>query len=447
MRRLITASCSVRDTEQLRTLLSVLRSWLLKDPSNESLLKLAFRFRRSRHEKPTRPESSLLLVQCLELPTKTTSDLTERLRIGKRTDLRTFDFFFPVNGVDANSRNNLPPDEIERFWALNNWSTLISSTYNLVASVSPAIVTDVLGGEFARRVFEQQLAALATPYTGPFHDLNFNIVMLGFNSDSPIRGWAAANADLMSKHGAKERNLLTMLRAARPRRKLELTPAENAKHSQRMDLARSRALSRIDRLFGGRRPSPPIPKPEGGKNPALQREVDATLEHQVRHRQKYGDWGEIIASPQITRLILEPIIAAFHLAPATQWLEALRVRLLPGVAERLRIFDQSRCSSIAERLKGDPRDQTATHLAGWYLLLDCWLKINGFYNSTRKSGLEDLVTMTRESDSPPLKIAQCVRDIANGEESRIADLRALVGSRMTEYKGIFERAFWRDSTN
>lgn len=40
-------------------------------------------------------------------------------------------------------------------------------------------------------------------------------------------------------------------------------------------------------------------------------------------------------------------------------------------------------------------------------------------------------------------VAHCIRDIAYGDEGRVDDLAAMVGSDEPEYRKLFEDALWR----
>lgn len=103
----------------------------------------------------------------------------------------------------------------------------------------------------------------------------------------------------------------------------------------------------------------------------------------------------------------------------------------------------------------------------WQLIFDGWLYIFGYYNPDEKwlkdelhlsdeeieqhkqeteeikAMFDELARVTHDIDSPPLRIAHCIRDLAYGDESRADDLAAMVKSEDPAYREIFERCYWR----
>jgi hypothetical protein len=59
-----------------------------------------------------------------------------------------------------------------------------------------------------------------------------------------------------------------------------------------------------------------------------------------------------------------------------------------------------------------------------------------------RNPFEYLAQLTAQIDSPPLRIAHCIRDLAYGDESRADDLEAMVKSNDPQYREIFERCLW-----
>jgi hypothetical protein len=73
-----------------------------------------------------------------------------------------------------------------------------------------------------------------------------------------------------------------------------------------------------------------------------------------------------------------------------------------------------------------------------------WLWFAEYHDERDHSPFASLAQLTRHIDSPPLRVAHCIRDLAYGDASRADDLLAMVRSEEPEYRKLFEEAFWRD---
>jgi len=155
-------------------------------------------------------------------------------------------------------------------------------------------------------------------------------------------------------------------------------------------------------------------------------------------------WEGVLSTPSLCSPILELILNAFWLQPRTQWFEALRVQYLPNIPQRSKLLDDVLWNAVESAFEGKKFGEFEIYFAAWQLLFDSWLKVQGFYESESPPALGRLAEETSAIDVPPIRIAQCIRDIAYGHESRVADLKAMVRSEDPDYAAVFEKCFWRE---
>jgi len=148
--------------------------------------------------------------------------------------------------------------------------------------------------------------------------------------------------------------------------------------------------------------------------------------------------------PELTTAVIDVLCETFDLRPRLQWQEALRVRFLPDVPRRLHHFQPATWQRVAEAFEQGNAGETEVYLAAWQLLFDANLYRFGYYETKDDTLFGHLADLTRAVDTPPLRIAHCIRDLTYGDESRTDDLVAMVQSDDPAYREIFETCYWRD---
>jgi len=142
--------------------------------------------------------------------------------------------------------------------------------------------------------------------------------------------------------------------------------------------------------------------------------------------------------------VLDLYVDLLALEPAVQWWEALRLRTLRQVPERItvanpRIWQRTEAAFIEGKADRWDEQHAATHL-----LFDIWLWLSDCYDGSSESPFATLADLTQNTPSVPLRVAHCLRDLAHGNESRRDDLVAMVESDDAACRDLFQDAFWID---
>ena len=153
-------------------------------------------------------------------------------------------------------------------------------------------------------------------------------------------------------------------------------------------------------------------------------------------------WQSIVSEPRVCSELLAVICHVFGLEPRAQWMEALRVGLLPTFPDRFLLTNSKHWLQTKKAVEQHKENEADIHDAAWQLLYDCWLWLYGYYESPEESLFSDLVALTRDHEAPPLRIAHCIRDVTYGDESRVDDLVGMVNSDDQAYREIFVRSCW-----
>jgi hypothetical protein len=154
-------------------------------------------------------------------------------------------------------------------------------------------------------------------------------------------------------------------------------------------------------------------------------------------------WQSILTTPEFYSYILDTLCDIFALKPQPQWWEALRVRFLPNVPERVTFFNRSLWKKVETTFEKEEPGEFEVYIAAWLLIFDTWLYVFEYHNTKDESIFAHLADVTREVDAPPLRIAHCIRDLVYGNKSRTEDLVLMVNSDDPQYRKIFEKVYWR----
>ena len=407
LKHLLHSGSLTTDIKQLRPVSSMLRTWLLKDDVNEEVLRSAFQSLWSATTDAEQRISLALIASAMDWSETKIIELTGESIIGEGRDADLFKLFLSEKTLDF--KESLTQD-IEYFWLVQDALSLSSPYGNFAAAASQAITSSWSPSVTAKRAFEEQMVVLIGGIHGPFIHFTWNGLQITPDDRSSIRSWALERA----------RGLELGLERARG-----LERAQALCRDQAMGRALGRALGLGLEL--GR---------------ALDLERARGLELDLDRRT--GDlWQAVLAAPDLYTPIIDVLCDTFALTPRVQWWEALRVRFLPMVPQRITMFDEAEWKQVETAFEAGNAGETEVYGAAWQLLFDAWLYIFEYYKSPDESIFSHLADLTREMDDPSLRIAHCIRDLAYGDESRTDDLIAMVRSDDPGYRTIFEACLWR----
>ncbi|MFN3076676.1 MAG: NACHT domain-containing protein [Alphaproteobacteria bacterium] len=181
-------------------------------------------------------------------------------------------------------------------------------------------------------------------------------------------------------------------------------------------------------------------RPGLGFDPARDRDRDRARDR-VRVR-RWTEWSLLIAEQVIAAPLLEDISTALQLEPQPLWIEALRIRLLPGLPDRLYLFQPDVQRATIDSLRDGRRDGTSIFTAAALLMVDIWLYLFGHYDIPVDSPFSELAAVTVDVDSPVLRFVHCLRDLAFGDESRTDNLVRMVRNPRPELRSVLTEALW-----
>lgn len=185
---------------------------------------------------------------------------------------------------------------------------------------------------------------------------------------------------------------------------------------------RNRSLVRVPDLNG-------IGSMHGFSQLAL-RDGEASDEH----------WNRILSNTDFIKDISTLFIETLKLEPIALWGEAIRSCLLPRIPQRLWLYQPETWQRIESAFTSGNPTQHDVYAAGWLLLYDLWLFTKETYHEPSDSPFRGLAELTRSIKAPPIQLAHLLRDIAHGDDSRLVELKALLGSDDPAYKELFRDA-------
>jgi hypothetical protein len=157
-------------------------------------------------------------------------------------------------------------------------------------------------------------------------------------------------------------------------------------------------------------------------------------------------WEIFLGQSELHGPVLDILCQALDLQPLAQWWEALRLRWLPRVPERITLMDPAIWAQTRQAFTDEIVDDSNCRHAASQLLLDTWLYLTGGIDALEESPFAELATLTRSHPSAPLQVAHCLRDLVYGDAAREEDLVHMVESDKPTFRKLFEGAFWRDRT-
>jgi len=417
LEHLLYSGSKTDDTEQLRPIMSILRTWFAKDLENEEATCSAFKSQWKIIGDYKQKQALALIAIGLNWPFTKFLELTGDHYPGKGRDKALFGLLF--HELSYRENYGLIKKDIEYFWNIQNAMSHRSAYNNFVAVAWQAVNSSLEPNIVAKRAFEEQMVELFPGVlSGPYFEYNKNGLIISDESSSFISKWALDRA--------QDRALDRTLDRALDRDRDRVLEWDRALTRAR-DRVMARTLERnLDRNLDRDRE---------------QEERDLAL-NQARDRK--GDfWQTVLTSPPLFDPILDLLCDTFVLNPKAQWREALRVGFLPSIPKRITIYNEALWKQVEKAFEKGKAGETEIYFAAWQLLFDAWLYIFGYYKKPDESKFKGIAVLTREMDKPPLRIAHCIRDLAYGDESRTDDLVSMVKSDDPQYRAIFETTLWR----
>ncbi|NQZ06208.1 MAG: NACHT domain-containing protein [Algicola sp.] len=310
--------------------------------------------------------------------------------------------------------------EIELLRAVLRDCSIKDPSTNFIAAALQAITWHE--GREGVESFEQQLFLLNS--RGPYSHYNFNSLLLSKNELASTRGGRQGQLSLESKM------LKFLLKEGRDGSKLTLSIATPA--IDRQKLIRASILHTLEKL--GKR----------GDYDTFR----ASLFEQpmnIYTVQNKGFLQTFLSSPKLHDGVLNILCFVFGIKKPPQWREAMRVVFLPQIPKRINFINEDAWIKIENDFEKGVVQEDKTYSAASYLMLDIWIYSFGFNDTKNESAFARLADLTKNNDSPPLRIAHCIRDLAYGDGSRKDDLIAMLESEDPAYRTIFENCLWRES--
>jgi hypothetical protein len=447
---LLRSASKAADIEQLRPILSRLRTWTAKPDSDEEILDSAFTSLWKTFSNDKEKVALLLVAPIMNWSNTKTNKLTEGFLHSKHEDAELYRFFL------GEGSGFVPSPSLERkltlFWAVEDFLSMSTIYSSLVTVAFEAAASSLESNIATKRVFEKQIVMLFSEgFYGSFFVHMVNILQIVEDVFPGIRKWALARDRTLARDLARDRDLARtlawdqVLAWARDRARARALARDLARDrdldldwdlardlartlardlARDLDLARARDLARTLDLARD-----------------LARDLDLIRDR--KQDSEMGSWPIILSKLEFHGSILNILCDIFALEPRPQWREALRVHFLPSVPQRIKFFDQTTWEQVKTAFEKGKASKAEIYTAASLLLFDAGLYVFGYYTSKDESMFTHLADVTREVNVPPLCIAHCIRDLAYGDESRIEDFVSMAASDNPAYREIFEAAYWR----
>jgi len=155
-------------------------------------------------------------------------------------------------------------------------------------------------------------------------------------------------------------------------------------------------------------------------------------------------WQGFLAESKIEQYTVDLLIDLLQLQPAPQWYEALRVRVLPLIPERITMVNPQIWDRTLASFENNLTSELDSRRAATDLLFDTWLYLIEYHDSKKDSPFARLAELTCAIDHPALRLVHCIRDLAYGEEEREQALMEMVESEDPAMKKLLVDCCWRD---
>lgn len=438
--QLLDFAVNATDRKYLNSIITMLRECLEKVESSGENLKSAVEclWKASRND-DLKKMALLLVVNELGWMNTELSELTGPFLLQRSSHTASYKLFFEDNYSPVDFKE-FHREEFEHLFFIRFYLVFRSVYSNFGASVLLAIDSMLPRNIFARRMFE---FFLHTMLNGPGKISFFHLFFNGFlmrETEKDIAGKLnrlAYLGGIMVTSIARRRSQILQSALVKalgkdmnlPRREWEKftreqirKPGCNAGDST-VKIPGEVHMETIDRAFHKIR------------NRFLNMPV-RNSKHQIYY------WDSILREPKLITPLLDIICDIFQLEPRAQWQEALQSRFLRDVPEHLYIYEPSWWKESETIFKEGKPVEADYYIAAWQLLLDAWLYIYNYHDSSEKSPFSALAELTKDINEPSLRIAHCIRGLAYGNASRTDDFVEMVHSKDCRYRDIFSRFGW-----
>lgn len=430
--RLISSANVADNTDMLRRILMIIRAWAAKERSNRDSILSAF----ETSKKVLTDHATIALrlnAISLELPEIAEISASKGSSIVTNDPSEMISSFFQGPEDIGTPRPRLP--NIEVLWAIQDMFALTSPHFNLVAATTRVMNLPFGEEVVAERSFYEQLVALSYgPGSGPFAEFAYNSLLFSNLAEpygSKLRVFKSSyGGDLTDRRREKvdtrfHHELFDTIRKARG----------NPKRFEGRELAQFRVKKLAPKLI--------TDVYRGNHRTSVRTEAALRKARSFSEESGVSFSKSVLGNPDLYMAMLELYCDAFRLRPRAQWLEALRIAFLPTIPSRLNNINRIVFADMEQAFHERRFGQTEIHCAAYQLLIDTWFWTQEYYAHPNDSPFLELAGLTRDVDSPPLRIAHCIRDIAYGDMSRAEDMISMIQSDQPEYSSIFESCLWK----
>lgn len=419
---LLRSATVTREGEELRLILERICAWAGRKKGNEEATTAAFKSLWDDLEDKKEKAALILVAFAMNWPEERIVEVVGRFLYDENEDAELLRLLL------CEVSNLVPSPSLKRklksFWATKDFLSLKSGFTNFVSAAFQAVSAPLEMSIVAERSFEEQLITLLpSPYYGVSLWHTLISLQLFANRSSEIYRWTL---DLDQDQAMD----------------MALTRDQAMDMAMDMAMARDQALNwDLDRTVDWVRDRILDQAHIWALNRILDRAWALDLDRE--QSSKMILWDTLLATPDLCNPILDLLCYSLALKPRLQWWEALRVRFLPKVPQRVTFYKETTWKQVESSFESEKIGKTEIYMAASLLIFDACLYVYGYHHSKDESIFSRLADITRESDAPPLRIAHCIRDLAYGDSSRTKDFISMVNSDDPEYRKIFNAAYWR----
>lgn len=149
-----------------------------------------------------------------------------------------------------------------------------------------------------------------------------------------------------------------------------------------------------------------------------------------------------IINSQETDFTIDLLCEIFQLNPKAQWKDALRFSKMDIISQRLESFTRDYFDEINTSIQAEKVDITKSYSYSLVLLLDTWLNILLYHDSSNNTIFSKLIELISNIDEPPICIARCIRELGYGNLSKWRELKDMIESNDVRLSIIFKSNYW-----
>ena len=461
---LVISGIMANNTEDLRSIISLLRNLTVRDQTYEHVISKVFTDAWNKH---TDPEYEIRMV-LFAISTNFSNRIMSKI-IGSATKRRgkkyeALRLFF--SGKSSTKISGELRDKLDLLWSIQDLYSITSPYLNFLSSSLQAIATLVSGEILAKRSFEQILVTLYEGMNyGPFSHLTYNSFQIAAQGayGSSIK---EVLPFVLGPRPPQERALQEVRdsvenaedRLVRPRNTLvdlalnkvlgsrsETLSTETQLNSRRSSRAsaRRRAMSKIQIFANRSEIAPDFLKKIESWQQGDDRKSPLRIDRDLMDIRSSSDsvWDNFIASPDLYNEMLNLICDCLQLEPRYFWWEALRVSFLPKVPDLMHMFDHDMWLKVIENFRNETYNQEDIYVASWLILINSWL--TNYYKDKHLAIFDEIITLTHSIDNAPIQLAHCIRDISQGDQDKTSILAQMIKSEESNFDTMFRACLWK----